>query len=63
MRASKRADGMTCRSRHIPVVTVGPGGTDRSEGGPHTDIVDDVETTVVMATRGLLVSLRPPGWS
>ena len=45
------ADGMTCRLRHIPVVTVGPGDMERSEGGPHTDIVD-VETMVVTATRG-----------
>ena len=56
------ADDMTCRLRHIPVVTVGLSGTERSVGGPHTGIVG-VETTVVTATRGLLVSLCPPGWS
>ena len=60
MRASIHADGMTCRPRHIPVATVGPGGMERREGGPHTDAVD-VETTVVTATRGLLVSLWAPG--
>ena len=26
MRVSMRADGMTCHSRHTPVVRVGPGG-------------------------------------
>ena len=57
-----RADGMTCCLRHISVVRVGPSGTERREGGPHTDVVD-VETTIVTATRGLLVLLRPPGWS
>ena len=31
-----RADDMTCHPRHIPVVTVGPGDTERREGGPHT---------------------------
>ena len=56
------ADCMTCRSRQIPVVTLSLGGTERSEGGPHTYVVD-VESTVVMATRGLLVSLLPPWWS
>ena len=32
------ADGMTCRSRHIPVVKVhvGLGGTERREGGNHS---------------------------
>ena len=41
MRASMRADGTTCRSTHIPVATVhvGLGGTERSVGGPHTDVV------------------------
>ena len=52
MRASMRADGMTCCSRHIPVVTVGLIGTERIVGGPHTGVVR-VETTVVMATRRL----------
>ena len=52
MRASMRADIVTCPPRYTPVVTV----------GPHTEVVD-VETTVVTATRGLLVSLRHPGWS
>ena len=32
---------------------------ERREGGPHA--VVDVETTVVTVTRGLLVSIRPPG--
>ena len=50
MRASKQADGTTCHLRHIPVVTVSPGGMERRQGGPHKDVVD-VETTVV----------RPPG--
>ena len=31
-----RADGTTCRSRHIPVVTLGLDGTERSMGGSHT---------------------------
>ena len=53
---------MTCHPRHIPVVTIGPSCTERREGGPHKDIVD-VDTMVVMATREILVSLRPPGWS
>ena len=60
MTASMCTDGITCRQRHTPDVSVG--GTERTEGGPHTDIVD-VETTVVTATWGLLVSLRLPGWS
>ena len=51
MRASMRADGITCRSRYIPVLTAGHGGMERSVGGPHTDVVD-VEATVVTATRG-----------
>ena len=59
MRAAKHADGMNCHPRYIPVVTVGPGCTERREGGPHKDVVD-VKTMVVMATRELLVSLRPP---
>ena len=33
------ADGTTCRFRYIPVVTVDPGGMERSVGGPYTDIV------------------------
>ena len=32
------ADGTSCRSRYIPVVTVGLGGMERSVGGQHTDI-------------------------
>ena len=61
MRASKHAEGTTCHPGHIwSVVTVGPGGTERRDGGPHKDVVD-VETTDVMAISGLLVSLRPPG--
>ena len=43
-------------------MTVGSRGMARREGGPHTDVVD-VETTVVTAIRGLLVSPHPPGWS
>ena len=61
MRACKHADGRTYHPRHIPVVTVGPGGAERRGGGPHE--VVDVETTVMTATRGLLESLHPPGWS
>ena len=34
-----RADGTTCQSRYIPVVTVGLSGMERSVGGQHTDIV------------------------
>ena len=34
-----RADGTTCQSRYIPVVTVGLGGMERRVGGQHTDIV------------------------
>ena len=52
----------TCHPRYIPVVTIGPGCTERREGGPHKNVVD-VDTMVVMATRELLVSLRPPGSS
>ena len=48
-----RADGMTCCSRHIPVVTVGLGSTERNEGGPHTDVVV-VGIKVMTATRGLI---------
>ena len=59
MRASMRADGMTCCSRHIPVMTVGLGNTERNEGGPHTDIVA-VGTKVITATRELAKSLWPP---
>ena len=44
-------DGMTGRPRHIPLVRVDPSGTERREGGPHTDVLD-VKTTVVTATRG-----------
>ena len=33
------ADGTTCHSRYIPVVTVCLGDMDRSVSGPHTDIV------------------------
>ena len=62
MGASKHADCMTYHPRHFPVVTVGPGCTERREGGPHKGVVD-VDTMVVMATRELLVSLHPPGWS
>ena len=40
MRASVHADGMTCRSRYIPVVTARLGGTERSMDGPQTDIVN-----------------------
>ena len=47
-----RAVGTNCRTRHIPVVTLGLDGTERSVGGSHTDTVS-VETTVVTATRGL----------
>ena len=51
-----RADGTTCRLRHIPVVTVGLGSTERCVGGtfygPHTGVVS-VETMVVTATRRL----------
>ena len=43
-------------------MTVGPGGMARREVGLYTDVVD-VETMVVTATRGLLLSLHPPGWS
>ena len=57
-----RVNGMTCCSRYIPVVTAGLSGMERSMGGPNTDIVS-VETTVVTATRGLLVSPLPPEWS
>ena len=46
-----RADGTTCHSRYNPVVTTGLCATERSMCGPHTDVVD-VETMVVMATRG-----------
>ena len=56
-----RADGMTY-SRYIPVVPADLSGMERIEGGPHTDVVG-VETKVEKATRGLLVSLRPPEWS
>ena len=59
MRASMRADGMTCCSRHIPVVTVGLISTERNEGGPHTDVVA-VETKGMTATRGLTELLWPP---
>ena len=52
MRASVHADGVTCCSRYIPVVTAGLGGTGRSVGSPHSDVVN-VETTVVSATRWL----------
>ena len=34
-----RADGTTCHSKYIPVVTVGLGGMERGVGGQHTDIV------------------------
>ena len=60
MRASICADGMTCLPRHIPVVIVGPGGTERGEGGQHTDVVD-VGTKVVMATRRA-ISITSPSW-
>ena len=50
MRASMRADGITCCSRNIPVVTVGLGSTERNKGGPHTDVVA-VETKGITATR------------
>ena len=33
------ADGRTCRSRYIPVVSVGLGGMERSVGGPHRRVV------------------------
>ena len=33
------ADGTSCRSRYMTVVTVGLGGMERSVGGQHTDIV------------------------
>ena len=56
-----RADGMTCHMRCIPVVTTGLRGTERSEGGPHIDVVN-VETTVVTAIRGLQVSPSPSEW-
>ena len=49
MRASMRADGMTCCSRHIRVKTIGLGSTERNEGGPHTDIVA-VETKGITST-------------
>ena len=35
------ADGTSCRSRYIPVVTVGLGGMKRSMGGAYTDIVSE----------------------
>ena len=57
-----REDGTNCRLRYIPVVNIGLGGMERGVGGPHADIVS-VETTVLKATRGLLVSPCPPGWS
>ena len=53
------ADRMTCCSIHIPVVTVGLGGTDRIMGGPHTDVLG-VEARVMLATRGLLALLGGP---
>ena len=45
-----RADGTTCHSSNIPVVTVGLDRTERIDGGPHTVIVS-VETTAVTVTR------------
>ena len=54
-----RADGMTCCSRHIPVVTVGLGSAERNEGGPHTDVVV-VGIKVMTATRGANRIIWPP---
>ena len=54
-----RADGMTCGLRHIPVVTLGLGSTERNEGGPHTKVVA-VGTKVMTATRGLIELPWPP---
>ena len=65
MRASMRADGTTFSPRH----TSDPAGTEdldgrpgRPGGVPHKDEVD-VETTTVLATRGLRELLLPPGWT
>ena len=61
-RCTLYVEGLLGAASCVPVVTVGPGCMERREGGPHKDVVD-VETMGVMATRELLVSLCPPGWS
>ena len=61
MRASMRADGLSVWD--VPVVTTDLGGMERTEGGSHrVEVPVCVETTVVMATRGLLGSPPPPEW-
>ena len=56
-----RANGTTFHPRSISVyvVTTDLSGMERTQDGPHR-VEAGVKTKVVMATRGLLGSLRPP---
>ena len=59
-----RANGTTFSPRHTsdPARTEDLDGRERPEGVPHKDEVG-VETTTVLATRGLRELLLPSGWT